>query len=84
MKVISSKEYALNIEDAIEHALADGLYSAFEYIMRIYGMNYDERQVNWMRISEDFMDGIAAEWREQAITLFEKHGMDIRPDGKEW
>ena len=84
MKTISSKEYALNVEDVIENILADGLDMAFDYIVKTYGMEYDERQVRAMRMKEEFIDGYAAEWRDKAIELFERHGMDVRPDGKEW
>ena len=84
MRTISSKEYALNVEDIIENALADGLYMAFDYITKMYGMEYEERQVRLMHMKEEFLGGYSAEWRDQAIELFERHGMDIQSDGREW
>lgn len=84
MRVISSKEYARNVDDVICESLSNALYSAFDEIMCEYGMGYDERQVNAMKmlVAADF--GLISKWRDQVVELFEQYGMNIRPDEKEW
>ena len=79
MREISSKEYALNVEDVVWGALADGLLHAYELLSDIHG--FDPRTGD---VETAFDMGIAATWRDQAIELFEQYGLDVQPDGKEW
>ena len=86
MRTISSKEYAREIEDTICGCLEDALKRAFDYITKSLGCieDYYERDMRANDMIDAFQMGAQATWRDQAIELFERYGMDVKPDGKEW
>lgn len=81
MREISSKEYALNVDDVVWGCLKDGLLHAYGLLADMYGF---EGEYPIESVGDAFDMGIAATWRDQAIELFEMYGLDVRPDGKEW
>lgn len=87
MRTISSKKYANNVEDIVCDALSDAIQSAYCYLARELGFmpDYDERERHAIEIFDAlYEDGTLAEMRDKVIELFEEHGMDVRPDGREW
>lgn len=79
MREISSKEYALNVDDVIWGSLKDCLANTLDLLADIHGFT---PRTDEMMTAFDM--GFAATWRDQAIELFEMYGLDVRPDGKEW
>lgn len=87
MRVISSKEYAEMVEDTICLNIEDAIEVAYGYLARSYDFcdDYYERERRALAISEELREsGAIARIRDEAIKLFEKYGMDIRPDGKDF
>ena len=80
MKVISSKEYALRVQNEVENAIEDGLYGVYIDLAKRYGFDALD--------GSDFYDELSfrclATMRDAAIELFEECGMDIMPDGTEF
>ena len=86
MREISSKRYAMEVEDIICESLENALMSAFDLITKNLGCieDYDERQLRALDMVIAFQYGPEATWRDQVIWLFEEYGMDVCPDGKDW
>lgn len=84
MKEVSSKEYALFVEDAIENALEATLYVVYNRIARNFGFERVMAGESEDRFEDVYRSGYAAEMRDVAIRFFEEVGMDVRPDGEEW
>lgn len=84
--IISSKEYALEVSDIVSDSIEDALMRAFDYITKRFGCieDYDTREVRSLEMIDEFQERLGAEWRGQAIGLFEEFGMDIQPDGSDW
>jgi len=80
MKVISSKEYALHVQDEVENAIEDGLYGVYTDLAKRYGFDALD--------GSDFYDELSfrclATMRDAAIELFEECGMDVRSDGRDY
>ena len=82
MREISSKEYALNIEDAICDKLYVAVRDAWHEIATAYGIEYG--QWNPDAVAASFVCGFGVTVRDSVIELFEECGMDVVPDEKEW
>jgi len=80
MREISSKEYALKVEDDIEGGIEEEMYDLYSSLAKRYG--FEDCGFDWF--STVYYDGYAATIRDDVIKLFEECGMDIRPDDKEW
>ena len=87
MREISGEEYVNNVEDVITNNIEGAIASSFHFISREYGFATDfyEREKSALAISDElWYSGTLGHLRDEVIALFEKHGMNIRPDGKEW
>lgn len=80
MREISSKEYALRIEDEIEDTVESDMYSLFSELAKAYG--FEDCGFDWF--SAVYYDGYAATIRDEVIKMFEECGMDVKPDGRSW
>lgn len=99
MREIDYVEYMRTIEVPIEDAIEDTLFDEFKGIAEYYGFDIpaEESDCYTRGIGCDksleqrrfdlfhsyYWDGYAGEFREKAIELFERLGMDVRPDREE-
>ena len=80
--IISSKEYANNIEDVLDTALYEAIASTYSFVMREYKLEEDYyiREENAMKVADELL-GELAELRDKALGVFERYGMSIESDG---
>ena len=86
-RIISSLEYAENVEDIITGAVEGAIASAFDFIAKTYGFctDYDERERRAFAICDNLQaSGLIPKVRDEVIAQFEKNGMDVVPDGREF
>lgn len=81
MREISSKEYALRIEDEIESTIEVDMFDLFNELAEHFGF---PKQDEFGEFSAVYYDGYAASIREEVIKLFEECGMDVTSDGRSY
>ena len=87
MREISSREYAEMVEDTITNGIENAICSAFDFIAREYGFmpDYYEREKTAFRICDELWAcGALSAIRDETIAQFEKHGMDVTSDGRDF
>lgn len=84
MSEISSRDYALMVEDKIEDDIEARLYVTYNALGKRFGFPPILGESAESRFSEMFRDGYAAKMRDLAIEFFEEYGFDVRPDGRSW
>ena len=87
MREIGSREYAEHIEDTITNNIENAVCSSFDYIAREYGFmpDYYERESEAFRICDAlWANGAISAIRDAVIEQFERHGMDITGDGRDF
>lgn len=81
MREISSREYALRVEDEIESTIEVDMFDLFNELAEHFGF---EKQDDFGCFSAVYYDGYAATIRDEVIKLFEECGMDITGDGRDF
>lgn len=87
MREIDSREYAEMVEDTITGNVEGAIANAFTFLARHYGfaLDYDEREKAALEICDElWASGTLGNLRDEVIALFEKHGMDVKSDGREF
>ena len=77
-KVISSKEYATEIENRIEDELEDALFG----LLYILGKKFRLTELCSISDFQDIYCDHAADLREIVIEIFEECGMNVKSDGR--
>ena len=81
--IITSKEYALEVEDPIEHKLNDALFCVLYSISKKFNQEdivFDKHD----KFSDVYWDAYAAEFRDLALEFFKELGFNVQSDGKDF
>lgn len=81
MREVSSREYALRVQDEIESTIEVDMFDLFNELAEHFGF---PKQGEFDEFSAVYYDGYAGTIREEVIKMFEELGMDVRPDGRSW
>lgn len=81
---ISSRDYAMMVEDKITDDLEARLYVTFNALAETFGFARISGEYMENRFASLFRDGYAAEMRDLAIGFFEEFGMPVKSDGRDF